>query len=267
MLPNQETYQNLIKDVVKELSITTNFKLENTYYLDNIKRCRAVINIMLTLLNKKLSEDLYKKIDEIIKYENSKTKVLDYLTLFNTNKMAILKGDITTLKIDCIVNASNSSLLGCFKPGHNCIDNLIHTKAGPRLRLDCVSIREQLTNGELSCGHAIISNAYNLPSKYIIHTVGPIYNTNSTSNKILLSQCYENCLDICKKNKIHSIAFCSISTGEFNFPKKEACEIAINTVNQWMTDNNKYDIKIVFCICCNDEYGFYNSYLPSILLD
>jgi O-acetyl-ADP-ribose deacetylase (regulator of RNase III) len=140
------------------------------------------------------------------------------------------RGDITTLKVGAIVNAANSGMLGCFVPCHACIDNAIHTFAGVQLRLECVDIMKKQGYPEPT-GQAKITSAYNLPSKYILHTVGTIVQGNVTDkNRNELASCYKSCLELAERNKIESVAYCCISTGEFRFPNEEAAEIAVNTV-------------------------------------
>jgi O-acetyl-ADP-ribose deacetylase (regulator of RNase III) len=142
----------------------------------------------------------------------------------------IWRGDITTLKVDAIVNAANSALLGCFVPCHACIDNAIHTFAGVQLRLECAGIMKKQDKPEQT-GKAKITKGYNLPSDYILHTVGPIiYEKVRDEDKRLLADCYRSCLELAGQNGIKSIAFCCISTGEFHYPNEEAAIIAVDTV-------------------------------------
>ena len=144
------------------------------------------------------------------------------------------RGDITTLKVGAIVNAANSAMLGCFAPNHGCIDNAIHTFAGVQLRLECAAIMEKQGRPEPT-GTAKITAAYNLPSDYILHTVGPIVGGWLTDeHRRLLASCYRSCLDLAERNKIESVAFCCISTGEFHFPNEDAAQIAVDTVTDCM---------------------------------
>lgn len=137
------------------------------------------------------------------------------------------QGDITTLKCDGIVNAANSQMLGCFCPNHGCIDNAIHTYAGIQLRLACAKLMERQGHDE-ETGKAKITSAFNLPCKYVLHTVGPIVQGYLTRRDCeLLASCYRSCLELAAQNSLESIAFCCISTGEFHFPPREAAEIAV----------------------------------------
>lgn len=144
------------------------------------------------------------------------------------------RGDITALRCDAVVNAANSQLLGCFLPCHGCVDNAIHTKSGIQLRLYCDALMKQQGHEEPT-GKAKITPAYNLPCKYILHTVGPIVSGTVTQRDCeLLASCYRSCLQLAAENGCKSIAFCCISTGEFRFPNERAAEIAVETVNSFL---------------------------------
>ncbi len=144
------------------------------------------------------------------------------------------QGDITTLATDAIVNAANSQMLGCFVPGHHCIDNAIHTFAGVELRLECARLMAEQGYPEPT-GMAKVTDAFNLPSKKIIHTVGPIAEGNATpSDCSLLANCYTACLDAALDQSCTSLAFCCISTGVFSFPQEKAARIAVSSVVEWL---------------------------------
>lgn len=170
------------------------------------------------------------------------------------------QGDITTLAVDGIVNAANSQMLGCFVPCHGCIDNAIHTYAGVQLRLECAQIMAQ-QNGEEPTGRAKITKAYNLPCRYVLHTVGPIiYGTVTQTDEELLASCYRSCLDLAGANGLHSIAFCCISTGEFRFPNELAAEIAIRTVRAWQ-EQNPDQMEVIFNVFKERDYEIYRNLL------
>ena len=153
------------------------------------------------------------------------------------------QGDITTLRCDAIVNAANSGMTGCYIPNHRCIDNAIHTYAGVELRLACAELMEQQRYPEPT-GQAKITPAFNLPCRYVLHTVGPIIDGRVTKeNKELLASCYHSCLELAAENGLESVAFCCISTGEFHFPNDLAAQIAVETVNRFM--NRKTSVKKV----------------------
>ena len=178
-------------------------------------------------------------------------------------KMALWQGDITTLKVDAIVNAANSKLLGCFIPLHNCIDNVIHSSAGIQLRRDCSEIMRKQGQDE-DVGKAKITNAYNLPSRYVIHTVGPAipYGAEHSSDDCeKLASCYKSCLELASYNELKSIAFCSISTGVFNFPQRKAAKIAIRTVEDYLNENETSLEKVIFDVFSDDSYQIYKNLL------
>ena len=182
---------------------------------------------------------------------------LEETNIENNNKICLWQGDIATLQIDSIVNCANSQGLGCFIPCHNCIDNQINTFAGIGLRIECNEIMKK-KNYFLDTGEAFITRGYNLPSQYIIHTVGPIiYNKVTKKEKMQLSNCYTNSLDLAIKNGIRTIAFPCISTGEFRFPKEEACKIAICTVEDFLIKYHNYFDKIIFNTYNEEDYKIY----------
>lgn len=146
------------------------------------------------------------------------------------NNISVWQGDITLLAVDAIVNAANKSLLGCLVPLHKCIDNAIHSFAGLQLRIKC---REIITaqGHEEATGQAKITPAYNLPCRYVLHTVGPIVGAKLTKrDEDLLRSCYVSCMQQAAEYDLKSIAFCCISTGVFHFPNERAAEIAVETV-------------------------------------
>ena len=170
------------------------------------------------------------------------------------------QGDITTLACDAIVNAANSGMTGCYRPLHNCIDNCIHTFSGVQLRLECAEIMEK-QGFEEPTGQAKITSAYNLPSKYVIHTVGPIVDGHLTEKHCeLLRSSYRSCLSLAADHGCGSIAFCCISTGVFGFPKREAAEIAVQTVRDWKQEKGS-EIKVVFNVFGDEDLAIYRRVL------
>ncbi len=159
----------------------------------------------------------------------------------------IHKGDITKLKVDVIVNAANKTLLG------GGVDGAIHRAAGKELLAEC-----RLLNG-CETGNAKITKAYNLPAKYVIHTVGPVWYGGKNNEVELLQNAYFNSLKLAEKNNIESIAFPNISTGVYNFPKEKAAEIAINTVNNYLK-NSRIE-KVIFCVFDDENYNLYSKLL------
>lgn len=155
------------------------------------------------------------------------------------------QGDITTLACDAIVNAANSGMTGCYVPNHRCIDNCIHTFAGVQLRLACAEIMQ--THGyEEPAGQARLTSAYNLPCKYILHTVGPIVHGGvRQEDERLLASCYRSCLTLAEEHGLKSVAFCCISTGEFHFPNDRAAAIAVKTVKDYRSSTGSR-IEVIF---------------------
>ena len=178
------------------------------------------------------------------------------------------QGDITTLAADAIVNAANSAMTGCYIPNHRCIDNAIHTFAGVQLRQYCHAyMQEQAGKKGASyaepTGQTMLSPAYNLPSKFILHTVGPIVGDALTEEDCkLLASCYTSCLNLASKHQLESIAFCCISTGEFHFPNDRAAEIAIRTVRDWLMRHPSSTVtKVIFNVFKNEDLEIYRSLL------
>ncbi len=170
------------------------------------------------------------------------------------------QGDITTLAADAIVNAANSRMLGCFVPCHGCIDNAIHTYAGVQLRLECANIMRRQGHEE-ETGHAKITKGYNLPCRYVLHTVGPIiYGAVTPRDRALLASCYRSCLDLAARHGCRSVAFCCISTGEFHFPGELAAQIAVQTVRAWQRQNPDR-IEVIFNVFKDSDYEIYRRLL------
>ena len=170
------------------------------------------------------------------------------------------QGDITTLAVDVIVNAANSGMTGCYVPCHGCIDNAIHTYAGMQLRLECAEIMRKQGHEE-ETGHAKITGGYNLPCRYVLHTVGPIVSgTLTKEHEQQLASCYRSCLDLAAENNCESLAFCCISTGEFHFPNQRAAEIAVETVKQWQAQHPQ-QLEVIFNVFKNSDREIYEQLL------
>lgn len=170
------------------------------------------------------------------------------------DQITLWQGDITKLDSDAIVNAGNADLLGCFQPLHNCIDNVIHSWAGVQVRVDCQEIMkgQQLPNGEV-----VVTPAYNLPSEYIFHTVGPIVRSNQPSKQdvVDLQNCYNNCLDQARNLKLKSVSFCCISTGVYGYPQDQAATLAVGIVRDWLKDNG--GLQVIFNVFLDKDKIFY----------
>ena len=175
------------------------------------------------------------------------------------SRLVLWQGDITRLDADAIVNAANSQLLGCFRPGHNCIDNVIHSAAGLQLREECAEIMRAQGHEEPT-GQAKITAGYNLPAKHVLHTVGPIISGPLTEeDRALLASCYRSCLRLAEEKGLKSVAFCCISTGVFRFPKDEAARIAVETVRDYLKTGSLE--RIVFCVHGDENLRIYQQLL------
>ena len=244
--------------LINEL-ISTNERIDNNMEIpDNYDEKRKLLRaLMNTQTPVQLSDEFYEIQDKILSDETNNKDLVSWEDIEtisqNPNeidsKIALWQGDITYLKADAIVNAANSQMLGCFIPLHNCIDNQIHSAAGFQLRMDCYKIMQNQGHEEAN-GNAKITSAYNLPSKYVIHTVGPAipYGREPDENEIReLESCYQSCLELADEHELKSIAFCSISTGVFNFPKDQASKLAIETVRNYLKNNQNTNLeKIIF---------------------
>ena len=178
--------------------------------------------------------------------------------------ISLWQGDIRRLAADGIVNAANKGLLGCFLPNHNCIDNAIHSAAGMQLRDDCAKLIASQGHEE-ECGDCKITRAYNLPSKYVLHTVGPMVRREVTEeDRALLRSCYLSCLDTAAEHGLASVAFCCISTGVFSFPREEAAAIAAGAVMRWKVRHPEQKIRIVFNTFLEEDTAIYRNILEHL---
>lgn len=217
------------------------------------------------------SEEFLHIQDEYLKEENKNRGITDIADLkpvvlpastdrqgstTEYNSLYLWRGDITTLKVDAIVNAANSGMTGCWQPNHACIDNCIHTFAGVQLRRVCAEIMQKQGHEEPT-GKAKITPAFNLPCKYVLHTVGPIIYAELTDrDRSLLASCYKSCLDLACENNCESVAFCCISTGVFRFPPEEAAKIAVKTVCDWKIQHES-KMKVVFNVFSQKDEEIY----------
>lgn len=202
--------------------------------------------------------------DALLSTERDEKGVVELAQLPVTTdlRLYLWKGDITRLKVDAIVNAANAAMLGCFTPCHSCIDNVIHSAAGLQLREACHEIMA-LQNGEAPTGAAIITEGFNLPARFVIHTVGPMIDHEvSLRDAELLADCYRNSLSLAEDNGLSSIAFCCISTGVYRFPKALAAEIAVRTVKDFLNSGEKR-MKVIFNVFTEEDDRLYRSLLCS----
>ena len=193
---------------------------------------RGLMNIRAP---RRAGDELLRIQDEYLQCETAAKGITDIADLTPVQPgLYLWQGDITTLKCDAIVNAANSGMTGCYIPNHRCIDNAIHTFAGMELRLACEELMEKQGHPE-PAGQAKITPAFNLPCRYVLHTVGPIIEGRVTErDRELLASCYRSCLELAAENGLESVVFCCISTGEFHFPNELAAETAVRTVKDYL---------------------------------
>ena len=222
-------------------------KYKDTEMPDDIQAQKRLLRSLMNVRSpKSISEEFLRVQDDYLQEELSQkhiTSVSDLLPL--EPGIYVWQGDITTLACDAIVNAANSGMTGCYYPCHGCIDNAIHSYAGVQLRLECDAIIKAQGHEEPT-GTAKITEAYNLPCRYVLHTVGPII-TGSLKKQAedLLASCYRSCLALAEEYGLKSIAFCCISTGEFRFPNQRAAEIAVKTVREYRKQTGS-EIEVIF---------------------
>lgn len=221
---------------------------------------RSLFNIRMPL---PVTDEFLTVQDAYLQEETRKKGVMALSDLDPIQKGIYLwRGDITTLQCDGIVNAANNQMLGCFCPNHGCIDNAIHTFAGVQLRLACAELMKK-QGYEEETGKAKITPAYNLPSRYVLHTVGPIIHGGLTQkDKKLLAACYRSCLELAEQNNLKSIAFCCISTGEFHFPNEKAAQTAVETVKQYKVQTHS-EIEVIFNVFKELDYNIYRELLQT----
>lgn len=249
----------LIKELLAELPPYPDIQIPSD--ADEQKRLlRSLMNIRPP---RPISGSFLKLQDEYLTEELETKEITDSASLPVSpanSRLALWRGDITTIKIDAIVNAANSALRGCFVPCHSCVDNIIHSVSGIQLRLTCDKIMKEQGHDEPT-GRAKITPAYNLPCRFVLHTVGPIVPGILTETHCRqLADCYRSCLELAADTGLKSIAFCCISTGEFHFPQKKAAEIAVQTVTRFLQENKKIE-KVVFNVFKQEDYDIYKKLL------
>ncbi len=169
-------------------------------------------------------------------------------------RIELIQGDITKIQVDAIVNAANTSLLG-----GGGVDGAIHRAGGKAILEGCIQIRNK--QGGCAVGEAVITTAGDMPAKFVIHTVGPVWNTSSSEKAIiLLAKAYHNSLKQAVENNVKTIAFPNISTGIYHFPKDTAAEIAIRTVDDFLSINNQIE-KVIFVCFDEENYSIYEDHL------
>ena len=219
---------------------------------------RALMNVRTA---RKCSPEFLRVQDEYLRAELDAKGITDVDSLTPVRRgLYIWRGDITTLRCDAIVNAANSGMTGCYVPNHRCIDNCIHSYAGVELREYCAELMRRQGHEEPT-GGAKITPAFNLPCRYVLHTVGPIISGRVTKqDEELLASCYRSCLKLAAENGLESVAFCCISTGEFHFPNERAAEIAVKTVEEFMRKETSVR-KVIFNVFKDRDEEIYRRLL------
>ena len=233
---------------------------------DNISQRRLLRSLMNVRPPLPLSPDFLNVQDALLSAEALEKGIVDADRLppvSSDPRLAIWQGDITRLRTDAIVDADNSALLGCFVPCHGCIDNAIHSAAGLQLRDECYQL--MLTQGHPEPnGSAKLTGGYNLPARYVLHTVGPIVQRRvSRKDRSDLAACYRSCLQLAAAHNLQSVAFCCISTGEFHFPNQEAAEIAVRTVKEFLNQQTSSIEKVIFNVFKNTDLKIYRHLLET----
>lgn len=245
--------QSLLEENPQYQTIRVPHDLNERKYL-----LRALMNVRAP---KEISEEFLSVQDDYLQTVSAEKGITDLADLTPVESGIYLwQGDITTLRCDSIVNAANSNLTGCYIPCHGCIDNCIHTHAGIQLRLYCAELMRQQAHEEKT-GTAKITPAFNLPCRYVLHTVGPIITGEVTRrDEELLASCYRSCLELSAANALHSIAFCCISTGEFHFPKEQAAQIAVRTVREFLSQPST-EMEVIFSVFKESDFKIYQRLL------
>lgn len=258
-MTHKEKREFLIKELLAELPQYREMQIPT----DENEQKRLLRSLMNIRSPRPISDSFLVLQDEYLSEEAAEKGITDSALLPVSpldNRLVLWRGDITTLKIDAIVNAANSALRGCFVPCHSCVDNIIHSVSGIQLRLACDKIMNEQGYDEPT-GRAKITPAYNLPCRYVLHTVGPIVSGLLTqTHKRQLADCYRSCLQLAADKGLKSIAFCCISTGEFHFPQKKAAEIAVQTVTEFFQTDTQIE-KVVFNVFKQEDYDIYKRIL------
>ena len=263
-MANCKTQEERLDYLVEEFKADSDeYKDLRTPSNDDEKR-RILRSLMNIRMPKEMSPEVLRVQDEYLMEraaEKGVVKLSDIPVI--RDGLSIWHGDITRLSVDAIVNAANSKMLGCFVPMHTCIDNCIHTFAGVQLRRECNRQMNELRirygkDYEQPTAVPMLTDAYNLPAKKVVHIVGPIVQYRLTPKlEKDLENCYRNTLDMCAGNGLKSVAFCCISTGVFRFPNKRAAEIAVKTVTDWLRNNPGKVERVIFNVFKDEDKTIY----------
>ena len=250
------------------------FKADSDEYSDlqtpnDMEGKRRVLRSLMNIrMPKKIADDVLAVQDEYLKERAADKGIVELSDIpVIRDGISIWQGDITRLAVDAIVNAANSQMLGCFVPMHTCIDNCIHTFAGIQLREECSRQMNQLRikygrDYEQPTAVPMLTDAYNLPAKKVIHIVGPIVQYKLTLElEKDLADCYRNTLAMCLENGLKSVAFCCISTGVFHFPNKRAAEIAVENEQGWLQEHHGEMESVIFNVFKDEDKSIYEKLL------
>ena len=263
-MSNSKTQEERLDYLVEE------FKADSVEYKDlnipdNREEKRRVLRSLMNIrMPKEISSEILKVQDEYLSERAVEKGIVNLADIpVIRDGLSIWQGDITRLSVDAIVNAANSQMLGCFVPMHTCIDNCIHTFAGVQMRAECNRQMNELRirygrDYEQPTAVPMLTDAYNLPAKKVVHIVGPIVQYKLTPGlEKDLADCYKNTLDMCADNGLKSVAFCCISTGVFRFPNKRAAEIAVSTVTEWLHSNPGKVERVIFNVFKDEDKTIY----------
>lgn len=258
-MTQREKREFLIKELLKEDS-----RYSQIRFPESEQGQRSLLRMLFNLRMPQPAGDEFLHVqDSYLQEEIRRKGITDVKDLSPIRPgLYLWQGDITTLRCDAIVNAANSQMLGCFCPNHSCIDNAIHTYAGIQLRLACAEQMRRQGRPE-ETGRAKITPAFNLPGRYVLHTVGPIVQGALTQrDRELLASCYSSCLELAEQHGLTNVAFCCISTGEFHFPGDKAAEIAIRTVTEYQKQAHS-KIEVIFNVFKASDYDIYRKLLET----
>ena len=273
-MPDQYAKENRMTQDERLHYLVEEFKKDSVQYKDletppdRAGKQRILRSLMNIRMPKELPDHVLKVQDEYLKERAAEKGVVMLSDIpVIRNGLSIWQGDITRLAADAIVNAANSQMLGCFIPMHTCIDNCIHTFAGVQLRAECSRQMDRLKgiygmDYEQPTAVPLLTDAYNLPAKKVIHITGPIVQYRLTPDlERDLADCYINTLDMCAENGLKSVAFCCISTGVFHFPNDRAAEIAVQTVDQWLAGHPGKMDRVIFNVFKDEDWKYYEAEL------
>ena len=263
-MSNSKTQEERLDYLVEE------FKADSAEYKDlqtskSVEEKRRILRSLMNIrMPKEISSEILKVQDEYLSERAVEKGIVNLPDIpVIRDGLSVWQGDITRLSVDAIVNAANSQMLGCFVPMHTCIDNCIHTFAGVQLRAECSRQMKALRirygrDYEQPTAVPMLTDAYNLPAKKVVHIVGPIVQYKLTPElEKDLENCYRNTLDMCADNELKSVAFCCISTGVFHFPNKRAAEIAVKTVTDWLRNNPGKVERVIFNVFKDEDKTIY----------